>query len=76
MCNTETGMMETTQHNSLVLEFKEDLLSLKIRDVVRKHITTGAPAILSAADYYSLRQIVGDQFRVHPNCVPSANRIF
>src|SRR5437588_8129200 len=62
-------MAQVSDHDNRVHQFKEDLVSLDVRGVVRKHITTGAPVELSNSDYYSLRQIVGDQFEVHPSAV-------
>lgn len=62
-------MTDASVHAAQVLGFKSDLVSLDIRDVVRKHITTGTPAAFSDSDYFSLRQIVGNQFEVHPSAV-------
>ena len=62
-------MAQMLDHDNRVREFKEDLVSLDLRGIVRKHITTGAPAEISNSDYYTLRQIVGDQFEVHPSAI-------
>jgi hypothetical protein len=49
--------------------FKADLAALDVREVVRKHITTGTPVVLNADDYYELRRDVASHFGLHPNAV-------
>lgn len=49
--------------------FKADLQALPIRDVVRKHISTGSPFAFSENEYYELRRTVAAEFRLHPTSV-------
>jgi hypothetical protein len=50
-----------------VEKFKAVLAALEVREVVRKHITTGAPVAIQADDYYELRRDVAAHFDLHPN---------
>lgn len=49
--------------------FKADLHALEPREVVRKHITMGQPSELSEADYFSLQDVIAQEFTVHPSAV-------
>ena len=60
---------EASKHLSRVEQFKADLTALDVREIVRKHITTGMPAAIHADDYYELRRDVASHFDLHPNAV-------
>lgn len=49
--------------------FKADLKHLHPQDSVRKYITTGTPVELSEDDYYDLRRLVSEEFKLHPSAV-------
>jgi hypothetical protein len=38
-------------------------------DTVRKHITTGTPTELTEDDYFDLRRMVAEEFKLHPSSV-------
>jgi hypothetical protein len=59
----------SAQHESRVLRFQADLAVLKVRDFIRKHITTGMPVEVGPDDYYELRRMVAEQFGLHPSAV-------
>lgn len=61
--------MTTSNHDALVQGFRVDLASLDVREVVRKHITTGMPVVISTVDYYELRREVAEHFDLHPSAV-------
>src|SRR3954451_10579709 len=56
-------------HRRRVEEFQHDLQHMDPLKVIRKHITTGASAVLPAATYYELRDEVADHFQLHPSDV-------
>lgn len=56
-------------HERRVQEFRAALTALEIREVVRKYITTGMPAVITEYDYYDLRRDVAKEFQLHPNAV-------
>jgi len=58
-----------TAHDSRVAAFQADLANAELRDVIRKHITTGDPVILDRDTYYQLRRAVADKFGLHPSSV-------
>ena len=58
-----------SEQSESVEQFKADLAALEIREVVRKHITTGMPAAIHADEYYELRRDVAAHFDLHPNAV-------
>lgn len=58
-----------SEHSNRVGQFKADLAALEVREIVRKHITTGMPAAIHADDYYELRRDVALEFGLHPNGV-------
>ena len=58
-----------SEHLDRVEKFKMDLDALDLREIVRKHITTGMPAAIHADDYYELRRDVALEFGLHPNAV-------
>ncbi len=58
-----------SNHSSRVERFKADLAALDVREVVRKHITTGMPVVIQPDDYYELRRDVAAHFGLHPNAV-------
>ena len=60
-------MSTGSEHMTRIEQFKLDLLALKSSEVTRKHITTGAPALLTESEYYDLRSLVAIQFDVHPS---------
>ena len=45
-------MGESVSERNLIEVFKADLESLPIKDVVRKHISTGSPRAFSEHDYF------------------------
>ena len=49
--------------------FRQDVVGLKLIDVIRKHITTGAPVAVDAATYFELRRRIAEHFHLHPNQV-------
>jgi hypothetical protein len=61
--------MGEIDHQQRIGRFKDDLALLELRDVIRKHITTGRPVALSDEDYYELRRDVARHFDLHPNAV-------
>jgi len=54
-------------HEARVLTFKKDLDGQNIKDIIRKYITTGDPAIIPGDTYFELRRRVSQQFDLHPN---------
>lgn len=52
-----------------VIAFKLDLGQMETIDVIRKHITTGGPAVFADAAYYDLRNEVAHHFDLHPSSV-------
>ncbi len=58
-----------SEHSSRVEQFKADLAALEVREIVRKHITTGMPAAIHTDEYYELRRDVASHFDLHPNAV-------
>jgi hypothetical protein len=58
-----------SEHSTRIEVFKADLAALEVREVVRKHITTGMPAAIHAEQYYELRRDVASHFQLHPNAV-------
>ncbi len=54
-------------HEFRVVSFKRDLQEQRIKDVIRKHITTGDPAVIPGDVYFELRRRVADQFVLHPS---------
>jgi hypothetical protein len=60
---------ESTKHLSRVERFRLDLAALDVRELVRKHITTGMPVEIAAEDYYELRRLVAKEFGLHPSAV-------
>ena len=54
-------------HEIRVVSFKRDLQGQHIKDVIRKHITTGDPAVIPGDVYFELRRRVADQFVLHPS---------
>jgi len=63
-------MGETTSGSKdFVDAFRADLLSLPVRDVIRKHISTGRPYAFSEGEYYGLRSTVANEFKLHPSSV-------
>jgi predicted nucleotidyltransferase len=61
--------MAIFDHQTLVNEFKNDLQSMDTVSLIRKHITTGPSAVLTATEYYDLRNEVADHFGLHPSQV-------
>src|ERR1700730_200590 len=59
----------SSESSERVEEFKADLAALEVREIVRKHITTGMPAAIHAEEYYELRRDVAAHFDLHPNAV-------
>ncbi|HZZ43136.1 MAG TPA: hypothetical protein VFE58_09370 [Tepidisphaeraceae bacterium] len=53
----------------LVARFKTDLGELPIKDVIRKHISTGQPVAFTSHEYYSLRSTIAAEFQLHPSAV-------
>lgn len=53
----------------IITAFKSDLSALPMRDVVRKHISTGQPVSFSSDEYFDLRKLVAEQFALHPSAV-------
>ena len=60
---------DVATHQDRVVTFKSDLNSRGLRDVVRKHITTGDPVVIDRETYYELRREVALEFNIHPNSV-------
>jgi hypothetical protein len=60
---------EASPHEERVRQFQADLAALEVREVVRKHITTGVPVEITAHDYYELRRTVAKEFKLHPSAV-------
>src|SRR5260370_769121 len=58
-----------SEHWTRIEQFKADLAALEVREVVRKHITTGMPAAIHADEYYELRRDVARHFGLHPSAV-------
>ena len=56
-------------HEDRVTAFKKDLYVRDLRDIVRKHITTGDPVVIRPDTYYELRRDVASKFNIHPNSV-------
>ena len=54
-------------HGRRVAEFCDDLRSMDLVQVIRKHITTGMPVALERDKYFVLRQRVAEKFGIHPN---------
>jgi hypothetical protein len=46
--------------------FKGDLGKISVRDVIWKHITTGATAKIDEGVYFALRHRVAERFNLHP----------
>lgn len=59
--------MTNPTHESRLENFKRDLRAEHLKDVIRKHITTGDPAIIPADIYFDLRRRVADRFNLHPS---------
>lgn len=57
------------QHEVRVLAFKRDLAKGDLTDVIRRHITTGAPVVIDADTYYDLRRRVAREYGIHPTAV-------
>jgi len=53
----------------IIAAFKSDLSSLPLRDVVRKHISTGHPVSFTGDEYYGLRKLIAEEFNLHPASV-------
>jgi predicted nucleotidyltransferase len=49
--------------------FRADLTTLSIKDLVRKHISTGTPRAFSEHEYFELRRVVASEFDLHPSSV-------
>jgi hypothetical protein len=60
-------MTEELGHGSRVVLFKRDLQHQPIKDIIRKHITTGDPAVIPRDVYFDLRRRVADRFDLHPS---------
>lgn len=52
---------------SRLRQFKEDLRSLEVSEVIRKHIVTGLPVCLREDEYFELRQTVACRFELYPS---------
>jgi hypothetical protein len=57
------------QYSPRVKQFQLDLAQLQATEVIRKHITTGVPVALSHDDYFSLRHLIAEEFKLHPSAV-------
>src|SRR5260370_11406778 len=58
-----------SEHSNRIEQFKADFPVLAVREIVRKHITTGMPVAIPAEQYYELRRDVASHFELHPNAV-------
>jgi hypothetical protein len=47
--------------------FQDDLLRLSLKDVVRKHISTGQPYAFTEDEYFELRRVIALEFKLHPS---------
>ena len=56
-------------HRRRVDQFKKDLSTLSVHDVIRKYITTGTPVGLSESLYFELRREISNEFGIHPSSV-------
>ncbi len=62
-------MSTSPDYRERVKQFQADLTTLNMRAVVRKHITTGEPVVITHDAYFELRQRVADHFGLHPSAV-------
>jgi hypothetical protein len=62
-------MGTTASGPDLVAVFQADLRELPVRDVIRKHISTGRPHAFTDHEYYELRSTVAAEFGLHPSSV-------
>jgi predicted nucleotidyltransferase len=62
-------MKEAASDSGLIAVFKADLAALPVKDVIRKHISTGKPHLFSEHEYYELRSTIASEFRLHPSSV-------
>lgn len=60
---------QTDQHDSRVDRFLVDLAALQPGEVIRKHITTGMPVGITDEMYFDLRNIIANEFELHPSAV-------
>jgi hypothetical protein len=56
-------------HEARVAAFREDLLTVSMRDMIWKHITTGDPVMLEREQYFTLRQRISHRYGIHPSSV-------
>lgn len=65
-------IVKATHHTAVsqsdrIQAFRQDVVGLKLVDVIRKHITTGVPVTVDAPTYFELRREISDHFQLHPN---------
>lgn len=60
-------MVVTRGYAARVEQFCADLKVLNTKEVTRKHITTGLPALLNEDQYFTLRSVIADEFDVYPS---------
>jgi hypothetical protein len=60
---------KSDDHDLRIERFRFDLKALRPSELIRKHITTGVPVMLSEEQYFALRNVVADEFKLHPSAV-------
>jgi hypothetical protein len=60
---------EVREDDPRVRRFCADLKTLRPKEVIRKHITTGVPVELPDEQYFRLRSKIADEFELHPSSV-------
>jgi hypothetical protein len=60
---------QADEHELRVERFRFDLKSMRPSELIRKHITTGMPVMLSEELYFTLRNLIADEFKLHPSAV-------
>lgn len=63
------GSRTRSPNNILINRFRSDLRRMSPTELIRKHISTGQPVGLDEEAYFDLRNVVAEEFELHPSAV-------